>query len=116
MKILYVEDTVVYTRTARRLAASLGHELIVAGTGAEGYTLAHQKPDLILMDIHLPDTDGLTLTRKLRADQLTMPIVAITADTLSCSREEALEAGCTDFIEKPVSLERLRGLFEHYGT
>ncbi len=114
MKILYVEDSEAHTRTAQRMAAYWGHDLIVATNGADGYTLAHDSPDLILVDINLPDINGLTLTRKLRAENITVPIVAMTGDLLNYDKEQALQAGCNDFIAKPFTLETLQGLFNRY--
>jgi CheY-like chemotaxis protein len=116
LKILYVEDTEANTKAAQRMASYLGHHLIVATSGADGYALAHDYPDLILMDINLPDTDGLTLTRKLRAENITVPIVALTGDLMNYDREQALQAGCNDFIAKPFTLEMLRGIFSRYST
>ncbi len=115
MKILYVEDSETHTRTAHRMAAYWGHHLIVATNGADGYALAHDSPDLILVDINLPDMDGLTLTRKLRAENVTVPIVAMTGDLMNYDREQALQAGCSDFIAKPFTLETLEGLFKRYS-
>jgi CheY-like chemotaxis protein len=116
VKILIVEDSDSYIKTARRLATHLGHQLVVATNGAEGYALAHDHPNLILMDINLPDTDGLSLTQKLRAEHLTVPIVAVTGDLLTYSRELALQAGCDDFIEKPFTLDTLEQLFCRYSA
>jgi predicted ATPase len=70
----------------------------------------------ILMDINLPDTDGLTLTQKLRAEHLTVPIVAVTGDVITYSRELALQAGCNDFIEKPFTVNTLEKLFCRYNV
>ena len=98
------------------MAAYWGHRLIIATNGADGYALAHESPDLILVDINLPDIDGLTLTRKLRAENVTVPIVAMTGDLLNYDRQQALQAGCNDFIEKPFTLETLEGLFNRYSA
>jgi CheY-like chemotaxis protein len=116
LKILYVEDSEVYTRSAQRLAAYRGHQLIIATNGTEGYVLAHDSPDLILVDINLPDMNGLTLTRRLREAHVVAPIVAVTGDLMNYSKEQALQAGCNDFIEKPFTLATLESLFHRYGA
>jgi DNA-binding response OmpR family regulator len=116
LKILYVEDSEVYTRSAQRLAVYRGHHLIIATNGAEGYILAHDSPDLILVDINLPDMNGLTLTRRLREAHVVVPIVAVTGDLMNYNRELSLQAGCNDFIEKPFTLATLEGLFQRYSV
>jgi CheY-like chemotaxis protein len=115
LKILYVEDTEEYTKAVRRLAKHLGHQVILAVTGTEGYALAQEHPDLILLDINLPDINGLTLARQLREAHITVPIIAITADLMNYDRKQALEAGCSEFIEKPFSFETLERLFDRYA-
>jgi CheY-like chemotaxis protein len=67
------------------------------------------KPDLILMDITLPDIDGGEVTRRIKADPATkgIPIIALTANAMSGDREKALAAGCDDFATKPVEMPRL---------
>ena len=68
-----------------------------------------ERPDLVLMDMRLPDLDGWTATREIRADDATkaIPVIALTAHAMDRDRDAALEAGCDDFDTKPVELERL---------
>jgi CheY-like chemotaxis protein len=68
-----------------------------------------EQPDLILMDLTLPDIDGKEATRRLKADPATkhIPVIALTANAMSGDRETALAAGCDDFDTKPVELQRL---------
>src|SRR5690606_6488521 len=77
-----------------------------APTAEEALTvLEEQRPDLILMDLQLPGMDGLTLTRKLKADPRTrdIPVVAVSAHAMRYNIEQALEAGCASYIPKPVT-------------
>jgi len=109
-KLLLVEDN-EYNRDmlVRRLERK-GFQVICALDGAEGCRMARtEQPDLILMDMHLPDVDGWEATRRLKAaeETRTIPIVALTADAMTGDREKALEAGCDDYDTKPVELPRL---------
>jgi CheY-like chemotaxis protein len=72
---------------------------------------ASEQPDLILMDLTLPDIDGWEATRRIKADPATkhIPVVALTANAMSGDREKAIAAGCDDFDTKPVELSRLLG-------
>jgi CheY-like chemotaxis protein len=114
MKILYIEDTEEFIQSVGRMAKILGHTLIAAMTGEQGYALLGEQPNLILVDMNLPDTDGLTLTRRIRAANITVPIVAITGDLVKYSRKVALEAGCNDFVEKPFTLDAIKNVILSY--
>jgi CheY-like chemotaxis protein len=72
---------------------------------------ASEQPDLILMDLTLPDIDGWEATRRIKAEPATkhIPVVALTANAMSGDREKAIAAGCDDFDTKPVELQRLLG-------
>jgi two-component system cell cycle response regulator DivK len=77
-----------------------------------------EKPDLILVDVHLPGMDGIEMTRELKADESVakIPVVALTANVLKGERERALDAGCADFVAKPFSLRPFRELVaRHLG-
>jgi CheY-like chemotaxis protein len=116
-KILYVEDNPSNVIVVQRVADALGYELIIAETGQAGLDRAHQEsPDLILMDIGLPDIDGLDVTRILRENQDTaqLPIVAVTAHALNGDREKCLEAGCNDYLAKPFTVAGLKGIFVRF--
>ena len=112
-KILYVEDNDdnLYMLTLRFEAIS-GYEIISAVDGGEGIAKATaEQPDLILMDLTLPDIDGEEATRRIKADPSTshIPVIALTANAMAADREKALAAGCDDFDTKPVELQRLLG-------
>ncbi|MFL6797580.1 MAG: response regulator [Xanthobacteraceae bacterium] len=112
MKILYVEDNDdnVYMLKARLTRA--GYVVVVATDGAQGVAMAgSERPDLILMDITLPDFDGTEATRRIKSEPGTkgIPVIALTANAMPGDREAALAAGCDDFDTKPVELARLIG-------
>lgn len=92
-----------------------GFQVVTASDGGQAVKLAGElHPDAILMDINLPNCDGLSATRQIRRDQVAgrIPIIALTAYDTSDSREQALAAGCTEFMLKPVDFERLEDLLE----
>jgi CheY-like chemotaxis protein len=89
-----------------------GFTVIVAIDGAQGIAMAgSEQPDLILMDITLPDMNGQEATRRIKADAATkrIPVIALTANAMTGDREKAIAAGCDDFDTKPVELQRLLG-------
>ena len=94
---------------SRRLEKK-GYAVLLAEGGRDGVSLAQtQCPDLILMDMRLPDIDGWSATRQLKADPATrrIPVIALTAHASDRDRDDALAAGCDDFDTKPVELSRL---------
>jgi CheY-like chemotaxis protein len=108
MRILVVEDNEANLYLIRFLLENAGHEVIGAETGAAGVEAAiKEKPNLILMDIQLPDIDGLEATRGIRASEAggKVPIIALTSYAMAGDREKALAAGCTGYIEKPINPE-----------
>jgi two-component system cell cycle response regulator DivK len=111
MKLLYVEDNDDNVFMLKmRLDLLGGYEMLVASDGARAIAQAHAyRPDLVLMDLHLPGIDGWEATRRLKANPETrdIPIIALTADAMAGDRERALAAGCDDFETKPVDFSRL---------
>ncbi|MCA9875494.1 MAG: hybrid sensor histidine kinase/response regulator [Anaerolineales bacterium] len=106
-KILYIEDDHASRRLVERVLTSRGYEVFVATEGLEGINLAREKrPQLILMDINLPNMDGREITTRLRGlpNFSEIPIVALTANISAGSRELALAAGCTGFMTKPIDV------------
>ena len=109
-KILVVEDNNRNRRLLKILLESRGYEVIEAVTGEEAMRyLSDSKPDLILMDIQLPNVDGLELTRDIKSNPQTadIPIVAVTAYAMKGDRERILEAGCDGYISKPIDTRKL---------
>jgi CheY-like chemotaxis protein len=114
-RILLVEDNELNRDMLSRRLERKGFEVLMAADGREGVATARaHRPDLVLMDMRLPDVDGWTATRQLRADDATrhIPVIALTAHAMDADRDAALAAGCDDFDTKPVELERLLGKIE----
>ena len=112
MKILYVEDNDDNVYMLKNRLTRAGFGVVIATDGTQGVAMAtSEQPDLILMDLTLPDIDGWEATRRLKADPATkhIPVVALTANAMEGDREKALAAGCDDFDTKPVELPRLLG-------
>lgn len=109
-KLLLVEDNAFNRDILVRRLTKKGHDIVVAVDGGEGVAKAlAEKPDLILMDMHLPILDGWEATKRIKesADTKTIPIIALTADAMAGDREKAMEAGCDDYDTKPIELPRL---------
>ena len=112
MKILYVEDNDDNVYMLKNRLSRAGFTVIIATDGTQGVAMASsEQPDLILMDLTLPDINGEEATRRLKADPATkrIPVIALTANAMAGDREKALAAGCDDFDTKPVELARLLG-------
>jgi two-component system cell cycle response regulator DivK len=109
-RILVIEDNEDNRQIIRDLLTSLGYELIEAVDGAQGVAMAQShRPDLILMDIQLPEMDGYEATRQIRAvPQLAqVPIIAVTSYALSGDETKARDAGCDGYVAKPFSPREL---------
>ena len=110
MKILYIEDNDDNVYMLRNRLTRAGFTVVVATDGVQGVAMAgSERPDLIIMDLTLPDMDGWEATRRIKADPATkhIPVVALTANAMEGDREKALAAGCDEFDTKPVELPRL---------
>ena len=115
--ILYIEDNIDNRTLIRRILTAEGYELKEAGNAGEALELLTSLlPDLILMDINMPDVDGYTLTTHIRAMQgfESVPIVALTAIVMRGDRERSLEAGCVGYIQKPIDIDLLPQQIERY--
>jgi len=108
--ILCVEDNPQNMRLVRKMLNSAGYQVIEAQDGESGYTtILEQRPDLVLMDVNLPDIDGLQVTSAVKAlpDYSHIPIIALTANAMHGDRERCLEAGMNEYLSKPVRLKEL---------
>ena len=118
MKILYVEDNDDNIYVVRQRLTRWGHTVLIAGDGREGIEMAlADRPDLILMDLSLPELDGWEATRRLKAsaETKTIPVIALSAHAMAGDREKALAAGCDDFDTKPIDFPRLRGKIDAFA-
>lgn len=109
-KLLLVEDNEMNRDMLSRRLARRGHEVLTAVSGQAGLALAAQAgPELIVMDLSLPDIDGWEATRTLKAQAQTahIPIVVLTAHAMAEDRARAFAVGCDDYDTKPVDFERL---------
>ncbi|MGB0508061.1 MAG: response regulator [Pikeienuella sp.] len=108
--VLIVEDDKLNQRLFDDVLTAAGHSTIVVDNCTSAINAAHaNKPDLIIMDIRLGAGSGITATRMIKGDFRTdqTPIIAVTANTLTADKTEAMEAGCADYLTKPVSISHL---------
>jgi len=109
-KVLYVEDSAVSLYIIKRMMRMMDYELIEAYDGATGIlTAIHEHPDLILMDLKLPDMSGLEAIQRIKEHKLLsdIPIVALTSDATPTMKQQCLDAGCAGYLLKPISKGRL---------
>ncbi len=115
--VMIVEDNERNMRLMRLLLRSKDYELIEATNGKDALRVLEDRvPDIILVDIQLPDIDGLEITRRLREDIrfATTPIVALTAYAMPGDREMFLRAGCTGYVAKPIDTRAFPDIIEQY--
>jgi two-component system, cell cycle response regulator DivK len=115
--ILYVEDNPENRLLVRRVLMAEGYEVIEASNATEAMTtIKTQRPDLILMDINMPEVDGYTLTMRIKTmpEFQTVPIIALTANVMRGDREKSLEAGCDGYIQKPIDIDTIVSNIERY--
>jgi len=109
-KVLYIDDTENNRILVKRRLERSGYQVLAAGSAKEGLALASsEKPELILMDLGMPDVDGWTATRQLKADPnlQNIPVIALTAHAMQGDQEKAIEAGCDEYETKPFDFARL---------
>lgn len=106
--ILYVEDNADNRLLVRRLLTAEGFKVMEAESAEQMWAmLEKQRPDLILMDLHLPGMDGIALTRQIARDPryADIPIVALTADVLRDTPQRCQDVGCVGYITKPINVD-----------
>ncbi len=107
-QVLYIEDNFENRVLVRRILAAEGYDVLEAAEAEQGLEIARrEKPDLVMIDINLPQLDGLTLTSMMKADPDLghIPIVAVTANVMKGDRERTLAAGCDGYIQKPIDID-----------
>ena len=112
-RILVVEDNELNMKLFRDVLAATGYRTLEATTGGQAVALAAEHaPDLVLMDIQLPDDDGVDALGRLRADERTaaIPVLAVTAQAMQGDRERFLAAGFDGYVSKPVNVRELLGI------
>lgn len=109
LRVLIIEDLPVNMLLMVAILQRAGHEAIEADTAAAGIRLAReQQPDVILMDIQLPDMDGLAATRLIKVDPVlrAIPVIAVTAFAMKSNEDEIFAAGCDGYVTKPVRYQQ----------
>ncbi len=110
LRVLVVEDVPLNLELIREVLESAGHVVYEAGTATDGLAQAHAlAPDVVLMDIRLPDMDGLEATRRLRGDPSLagLTVIALTAQAMRGDADLALAAGCDAYITKPIDVRTI---------
>ncbi len=114
--LLIIEDDPVSLDYVKEVLQPLGAALILAETGEQGIQAFNNKPDidLILLDIRLPDIDGIKIARKIREQNKKIPVIAQTAHAMGGDRGKCIQAGATDYIAKPADLQDLLAIINKY--
>jgi len=115
--ILYIEDNFENRILVRRVLQAEGYDLVEAASASDALKLLEKMvPDLILMDINMPEMDGYTLTAKIKENSAfeKVPVVAMTANVMRGDKERSLEAGCDGYIQKPIDIDLLPEQVERY--
>ena len=121
-KILLAEDNLVNQKVAKRVLTHLGYEVDIVSNGKEAIkAIADKSYDLILMDIQMPEMDGLETTKYIRKQEseLQLPpiaIVAMTANVTDDDQNVCRDAGMSDYISKPIQIEKLKGILQRYAA
>ena len=116
-RILCIEDNDSNLRLVSRIVEGEKHEFLMAVDGLTALALAQsERPDLILLDINIPGLNGLELARRFKADPAlaNIPVIATTANVLRGDRERCLEAGCDEYLAKPLDVRELQTMLRAY--
>lgn len=116
-RILCIEDNDSNMRLVSRIVEGERHEFLTAADGATALAMARsERPDLILLDINIPGINGLDLARQLKGDAAlaAIPVIATTANVLLGDRERCLEAGCDEYLPKPLDVRELQSMLRSY--
>ena len=116
-KVLLVDDNPANMHLVRFILKKHGYEVIEAINGLDGVKAAiEEHPDLVLMDIQLPDIHGLEATKRIKESREAgkIPVIALTSYAMTGDKERALEAGCDGYISKPISVDTFIAHIEQY--
>jgi CheY-like chemotaxis protein len=116
--VLYIEDNIHNRRLVRKVLQSQGYTVVEAEDGLSGLQMVQEiQPALVLLDIGLPGMDGLEVVGRIKKDATlrNIPVIALTASAMRGDRERFLEAGCDDYLSKPIrAMELIKKVVEHY--
>lgn len=118
-RILFIDDDPMTLETLKRSIEIFGHQAILASSGEQAQKLViEQPPDLIMTDLNLPDTDGISLVKQFKEDPhaAEIPIVVLSASPEIDATEIALTAGAEEFLTKPVRLDKLKSVIDRYAN
>jgi CheY-like chemotaxis protein len=117
-KVLVVDDDVRNLFAVTSLLEQWGAKVLPAKNAQEAFEVLERSPDvaLVLMDMMMPEVDGYEATRQIRAKHVELPIIALTAKAMPGDREKALDAGCNDFVPKPLDQNRLIAVLRQYSA
>ena len=116
-RILCIEDNDSNMRLVSRIVEGEKHEFLTAADGLTALSIIQrERPDLILLDINIPGLNGLELARRLKDDAnlSSIPLIATTANVLLGDRERCLEAGCDEYLPKPLDVRELQSILRSY--
>ncbi len=116
--VLYIEDNIHNRRLVRKVLQSQGYTVIEAEDGLSGLSMVQElKPAVVLLDIGLPGMDGLEVVARIKADMTlrSIPVIALTASAMRGDRERFLDAGCDDYLSKPIrAMELIKKVADYY--
>lgn len=116
-KVLIIEDNEDNLYMMKFILSANNIETVEARTGIDGYSIAiKEKPDLILMDIQLPDVNGIEVTKMIRSSIIgnSIPIIAISSYAMITDKKNAIEAGCNEYISKPIDPENIMNIINKF--
>lgn len=115
--VLCIEDNKINMLLVSRVVEAAGYDLLRAEDGPRALELLQvAEPDIILLDVNIPGIHGLDLARMIKEDKrlAAIPLIATTANVLVGDKERCLEAGCDEYLPKPLDIRRLRQVMSHY--
>lgn len=116
-KVLYIEDNPQNMRLVRKMLKIGGYNLVEAVDGTSGVEMANnERPDVILMDINLPDIDGIEATQRIKRNPelARIPVIALTANVMHGDKERFTAAGCDGYLAKPVTRNELLNTIAYF--